>query len=858
MSQPGIHPATLPPDGLPGLDPSWSRLVATRDSDGALRTWHVLDNGPSRVTPITVTLLCVHGNPTWSYLWRRVLEDAPADVRVVAVDHLDMGYSERTGTTRRLAQRIDDLSSVSAALGITGPVVTVAHDWGGPISLGWALAHRPQLRGVVLLNTAVHQPAGSPAPSVIRLARSAPLLHLNTVATPTFVRATTAMSNPRLARPVVEAFAAPYGTADRREAVGAFVADIPLEADHPSAVSLDAIADGIRELDVPALLLWGPGDPVFSDRYLVDLLERMPHAYVQRYEGARHLVSEDAPTLVADLLTWISDLNGRSADGQRIEASAESAHAQTAQDASRLPLWADLERRAAQDPQGTAIAEPTTDGWRRVSWELLANRVEALARGLHARGVRHGDRVAVLITPGADLIAVVYACWRLGATVVVTDAGLGVRGIHRALRGAAPQHIVAIPKAMALVRALALPGRRIATSELGDIARSHTFGALPDAPSPDDEAVVVFTSGSTGAAKGVVYRHRQVEATRELLRSHYAITDSDALVAAFAPWAVLGPALGIASSIPDMDVTSPRTLRATALADAVRVVDGTLMWASPAAFDSVLRTADQLSDAQMASFESLRLVLGAGAPVAAALLHGMARLCPRAQVRTPYGMTEALPVCDVTIEEIDAAGPGDGVLVGHPLPGVDVAISSVDDRGQATGPLSDQAGVLGEILVRGQHIKDHYDRLWSVERQASRNVGWHRTGDVGHLDDLGRLWIGGRLAHVITTPAGPLAPVGIEQEVATLAGIEAVACVGVGPTGTQQVVVVVVTGDAGRRRSPLADIDLVEQVRAVVAAPVAAVLVRRALPVDIRHNSKIDRTAVAAWANDILAGRGSA
>jgi acyl-coenzyme A synthetase/AMP-(fatty) acid ligase len=408
---------------------------------------------------------------------------------------------------------------------------------------------------------------------------------------------------------------------------------------------------------------------------------------------------------------------------------------------------------------------------------------------------------------------------------------------------------------MALVRALGLPARRIATSELLSIARNGAGGELPTPPSPDDEAVVVFTSGSTGPAKGVVYRHRQVGRTRDLLAAHYGITDDDALVAAFAPWALLGPALGISSVIPDMDVTSPRTLRATALADAVAAVDGTLLWASPAAFDSVLASADDLSARQRAAFGSLRLVLGAGAPVSSALLHGMAELCPGAELRTPYGMTEALPVTDVTLGEIDAAGLGEGVLVGRPLPGVDVRISAVDDTGRATGALTDAPGVLGEVVVRAPHIKDHYDRLWATQHASSRDPGWHRTGDVGQFDADGRLWIGGRLSHVVTTPHGPLAPVGVEQRVLRLAEVRAAACVGVGPMGTQQVVVIVVTD---RQRTGLADLEQVTRVRACVDVPVAAVLERRELPVDIRHNSKVDRSALAVWASGLLAGRGSA
>jgi acyl-CoA synthetase (AMP-forming)/AMP-acid ligase II/pimeloyl-ACP methyl ester carboxylesterase len=847
----GTAPAVLPPPGLPGLDPQWSRLVRARDGDGADRTWHVLDTHAHRdPAEAALTLLCVHGNPTWSYLWRRVLAGAPADVRVVAVDQLDMGYSERTATTRRLAQRVEDLTTLSTALEVTGPVVTVAHDWGGPISLGWALAHRDQLLGVVLLNTAVHQPEGAPAPRIIRLARTGPLLRANTVLTPAFVRGTTALSGRALPREVADAYAAPYDSADRREAVGAFVADIPFEPDHPSAAALDAIAEGIRTLDVPALLLWGPGDPVFSDRYLNDLMARLPQADVHRYEGARHLVSEDAPALVDDLLQWVDDLRIR--DAASVVAAPGGSTAETT-DAASEPMWAALDARAAQTPDDVALAEHVGGGWRTVSWSLLHRQVDLLARGLSARGVRRGDRVAVLITPGADLLAVVYACWRIGACVVVTDAGLGVRGIHRALRGAAPQHVIAIPKGMALVRALRLPGRRIAVADLPAIARlGESQPDLPERPSAEDEAVVAFTSGSTGPAKGVVYRHRQVQRTRDALREHYAITAADSLVAAFAPWAVLGPALGIASAIPDMDVTSPRTLTARALADAACVIHGTLVWASPAAFTSILGSAAALTDDDLAGLGSLRLVLGAGAPVSPALLHGMARLCPNAEVRTPYGMTEVLPVADVTIGEIDAAGSGDGVLVGRPLAGVDVRISAVGHDGRAVGELSAAADVLGEVVVRAPHQKDRYDRLWATERASSRHPGWHHTGDLGHLDSEDRLWIGGRLAHVITTSGGPLAPVGVEQAVERLPGIRQAACVGVGPVGTQQIVVIVTTDGSS---TGLADLDLTARVRDAAGVDVAAVLVRPSLPVDIRHNSKIDRAALAGWASTLLAGR---
>ncbi|TFG37197.1 MAG: alpha/beta fold hydrolase, partial [Candidatus Aminicenantes bacterium] len=206
-------PAVLPPPGLDGLDATWSRLVTTPGLDGVGRTWHVLDN---QVVDPTITLLCVHGNPTWSYLWRDVIANAPPTVRVVAMDQLDMGYSERTGTTRRLKQRIDDLDALTDALELTGPVVTVAHDWGGPISLGWAQRHRQQMAGIVLMNTAVHQPPGSPAPRLIRLVRTGGILGKVCVSTPSFIRGTMALTRPRVGRPVRAAYEAPYRTADRR------------------------------------------------------------------------------------------------------------------------------------------------------------------------------------------------------------------------------------------------------------------------------------------------------------------------------------------------------------------------------------------------------------------------------------------------------------------------------------------------------------------------------------------------------------------------------------------------------------------------------------------------------------------
>lgn len=252
------------------------------------------------------------------------------------------------------------------------------------------------------------------------------------------------------------------------------------------------------------------------------------------------------------------------------------------------------------------------------------------------------------------------------------------------------------------------------------------------------------------------------------------------------------------------------------------------------------------------------MVLSAGAPVRAELLTAVQKVLPNAELHTPYGMTEAMPVADITLTEIIAAGPGPGVLVGSPRPGVEVAIAPLRTDGSTADELSTEPRLTGEICVRAGHVKERYDKLWAVEAQSSRTAGWHRTGDVGQLDVDGRLWVEGRLAHIILTAAGPQTPVAAEQIFEQLDGVEAAALVGVGPTGTQQIIAVIVPSSNPSRRDVLAPTELAERARAAVWAEtgieLSAVLVTDRLPTDVRHNSKVDRARVARWAERVLAG----
>jgi acyl-CoA synthetase (AMP-forming)/AMP-acid ligase II/pimeloyl-ACP methyl ester carboxylesterase len=872
--------------------------VRVTGSDGISHSWHVLDSAPE-ADPSMPIVLCVHGNPTWSYLWRGLVGAPPAGWRVIAPDQLGMGYSERVADAdgqpvrRTLAQRVQDLGDLTSTLGATGPVVILAHDWGGIISLGWALAHREQLRGMVLTNTAVHQPEDSRPPILIRAAHLGALRDLLCVRTPVFVRSATALSRPRLSRAVRAAYAAPYRRAARRRAVGDFVADIPFGDRDPSRPALDAISSGISELDVPALLLWGPRDPVFGEQYLRDLRERLPQAVVQLYPGASHLLPEDAPRYAADVATWIEDLGGAgdldAAASDRAAAAEEdvaSAHRPETVGASAAPpLWQGLVDRAAATPDAVAVAEVGGDT---VTWAELDRRVQGAAHRLISGGVAPGDRVALLIPPSIDLTVAVYAVWRAGAAIVVADKGLGVRGLRSALRSADVDHVIGSRQGLLAASVMGLPHSRFRADSRFQAGSRFRAGTIPagtamehatpsspglapslPTPAPDAEAAVVFTSGATGPAKGVLYLHTQVAAQIAVIRAAYQLSTRDRIVAAFAPFALYGPALGIASCVPATDVTAPGTLTAAALSDAVHAIDATVVFASPAALRNVVATRGDMTMLQRGALRRVRVLMSAGAPVPLQVLQSMHELMPSAQAHTPYGTTEVLPVTDITGEQIEAAGIGDGVCVGRPLPGVQVRISGLDAEGAADGDLTAQPHIIGEICVQAAHVKERYDSLWAIERASSRTAGWHRTGDVGYLDEQGRLWIQGRLQHLITAAGGIVTPVGVEQRVEALPAISLAAAVGIGPPGTQQVALVVQlvqsTGGSSRRprlRLPLAgrkmvvaDLEITDAVRAAAGIPVAAVLVTGALPVDIRHQSKIDRIAVRAAAEKALAGR---
>ena len=991
------------PEEWAGVNPRYSHLlevptsapIEQRAQQAGARRWHYLDNLPVLVEqglePIG-TILCVHGNPTWSYLWRTVLDagvNERAPWRVVAVDQIDMGYSERThldleGERRTLTDRIADLDDFTKALGLDEtdkPLVTLAHDWGGLVSFGWALEHREILSGVMLTNTAVYHDGIENIPAALRLALG--VHEWGTHDSTAFIDVTLglAQNEGRLPAPgsagagaldgalpqpvgqqpkrlypsplneaIYRTYRAPYAHSAWREGVRNFVGDIPTGTDIPSYTPMQRIAEQIRGLDVPAFFQWGTKDPVFQRRYLFDLMERMPQAKVHRYEKASHLVIEDYD-IASPMISWLAQTFGTLEDGMLVPArNAEAEHraararrhglttgegtitestaaegAESAVPAAFRPMLAALTERA--DDASTAVVDmdPKGDGTSvsvTLTWAELNQQVNAAATRLHALGVRPGDRVNLMVPPGARLTTMIYACMKLGAVIVVADTGLGIPGLTRALKGANPSFLVGIPAALSAARTLLWPGVRISVEPLGSVqekllgvagsvftapAADGTPGAPVPTPTvvefpspvPDADAAVLYTSGSTGPAKGVVYTQRQLAGMRDAIANTYGFAPGSGLVAGFAPFALLGPALGATSVTPTMDVTRPKTLTASALASAAAAIDASVVFASPAALVNVVATADELNAEQRAALAKVQTVLSAGAPIPVPLLEALSALVPNASLHTPYGMTEGLPVTDVSFEMIrqaiaegtpNAAGEvldpfaRDGVCVGFAVYGAAVAIAPLLQDGSVADELTHEPGVTGEILVSAPHVKDRYDTLWVTEEQSISTPGWHHTGDVGHLDASGRLWVEGRLAHVLLTSQGVLTPVAAEQSAESLPEVRRAALVAVGPAGTAAPVLVIEASAntaalearqsasglkralldrvPGARRFPIAEgvapFELSQLVRQKVAedtgVELAAVLVVHEHPTDIRHNSKIDRPALGEWASKVLAG----
>jgi olefin beta-lactone synthetase len=471
-------------------------------------------------------------------------------------------------------------------------------------------------------------------------------------------------------------------------------------------------------------------------------------------------------------------------------------------------------------------------------------------------------RAALLVTPSADFVALTFALFRAGAVIVLIDPGIGAASIGRCLAEAAPEAFIGVPKAHLARLALRwAPGARL----LVTAGRRWFWGGLTladlrrlgrDAPSPGpaatpDTAAIMFTSGSTGAPKGAVYTHAMFAAQAEMLRSYFGIKPGGASVPTFPLFALFDVALGLTIHLPEMDFTRPAAVNPEMLAGLINASGAEQLFGSPA----LLETLSRYGWKNGVKLPSLNRVISGGAPAHAAVIERVkTMLLPGVQVYTPYGATEALPVSCISSGELAALPTGPGVCVGRPWPGVEVKVIRITDASIKTFAEAEvlPAGEIGEIAVSGPVVSARYysrpdgDALAKMAGPGEKT--WHRMGDAGWFDTEGRLWFCGRKSHRVTTAGGPMFTIPCEAVFNAHPQVRRTALVGVGPAGAQAPVLCVEL-EPDREPSP----ELTKELLDLGAAQPLTRAVKRLLyhpgfPVDIRHNAKIAREKLAAWA----------
>jgi acyl-CoA synthetase (AMP-forming)/AMP-acid ligase II len=545
-----------------------------------------------------------------------------------------------------------------------------------------------------------------------------------------------------------------------------------------------------------------------------------------------------------------------------------------------------LTATAALLPDAVAVVEPQAYDehgkrtYRTVTLRALDDDSGRIAAALCELGLKPGTRLALLVRPGIDFIALVFALFKAGAVAILIDPGMGRLKLARCLAEAQPEGFIAIPVAHA-VRVLlgrSFPKARLNVTvgkrwfwggpTLHELRARHCPPAPALALADDDPAAIIFTTGSTGPSKGVLYCHRNFNAQVDEIRDFYRIQPGEIDVACFPLFALFNCAMGATTVIPDMDPSRP------AQADPAKIVEAIEDWQATQAFGSpaIWRRVGRYCGDRGLRLATLRRVLSAGAPVPAQILDQM-RVCihPEGEMHTPYGATEALPVASIGSREVLGetrfrTRQGGGVCVGRKFPGIDWRVIRIVEGPIESLARTDElpAGEIGELIVRGPVVTRQYVTRIEANRLGKIADGaqiWHRMGDTGYLDEQGRFWFCGRVAHRVLTAAGPMYTIPCEAILNQHEAVARSALVGIGVLGAQRPVMIVEPHAGRMPRSSYAREVLLSEIRQLAATnpltrPVENFLIHPSFPVDIRHNAKIFREKLAVWAAGKLRGKG--
>jgi len=504
-----------------------------------------------------------------------------------------------------------------------------------------------------------------------------------------------------------------------------------------------------------------------------------------------------------------------------------------------------------------------------LTFRQLDMESDCLAHGLESVGVGKGVRTLIMVKPGLDFFALTFALFKTGAIPVVVDPGMGLKGMIRCIRDSRPEAFIGISQAHAVrimnpgaFKSVHIPitvGSRWFWGgvTLRQIRKVPWQSYIPVPTLRNDTAAILFTSGSTGPAKGAVYTHGNFEAQIQTIQSHFQIAGDEVDLPTFHLFALFDPALGMTAVVPDMDFTKPAEVDPEKIIEAIINQGVTNMFASPA----LLHRVGGFGKQNGIKLPSLKRVVSAGAPVSADNIEQFTSvLCDSAEVHTPYGATEAVPVASISSHEIlnetrRLAEKGYGICVGRPLNGLDIRIIRISDSpiNQWKDDLVLDASEIGEIAVKGDLVTRHYfenAEADSINKIRNGKETWHRMGDLGWIDRKGRLWYCGRKSHRVLTENGPLYTIPCEAIFNTHPQVFRSALVGVGDAPRQNPVICIQLHPS----DPNVDLKALESEllqlasQHILTRDITTILFPKSFPVDVRHNSKIFREELAEWA----------
>lgn len=532
-----------------------------------------------------------------------------------------------------------------------------------------------------------------------------------------------------------------------------------------------------------------------------------------------------------------------------------------------LPLLAARQRDhpAVKIPRGRTPAGDIA--YLVLSFRELDLEVDTWVDHLRYKGVGNGDRVLVMVRQGLPLIAAAFALFKLGAVPVIIDPGMGRKSFLECVARSRPRVLLGIPQAQVMSHVFRSAFKSVAVRIWVSGSSTHTRSLMyqpknksPVEPSaPTDLAAILFTSGSTGAPKGVCYEHGMFEAQVRLVRETYGIEPGEVDLPMLPIFALFGPALGMTTIVPELDPGRPATVDPEKIVRAIQQEQVTNSFGSP----TLWRIISCHCLKNNLTLPSVKRVLMAGAPVPPGLFADLQKILPNGTAHSPYGATEALPVATISAREVfdetaAATAAGKGTCVGRAVREMEIKIIAITDAPVASFADAREipGGEIGEIIVRGPVVTKTYDALPEATASAKINsgpgAGWHRMGDLGYFDARGRLWFCGRKAERVETRQGTLYTEQVEPVFNAHPAVARCALVGVGHD-VHRPAIIVEPASREMVSTPSLRRKLVGELRELGAAHAHTDNIRLAylhpnFPVDVRHNAKIHRLALARWA----------